>query len=209
MRNRSRCGPIICAVLCAGPALAAGKDDPKGALIAAGVLLVIAPLLQFLVAILLPRFTRRLHRAIATGFWPCAGWGALVAVLTVIVAAILNHGGPAGRGLMSVVLALVVGLGLAGGIGLSKLIGDWALRRWHVEPLGPFTVLCGATVWAWAAAIPIVGWFPGLLTIFAGLGASIQVVLQPRAFDPPAVPELAPQPMALTADASAADVEGQ
>lgn len=176
-------------LLGAGPALAAGKNDPKGAAVAVLAVLVLGALLQFLLAILLPRFTMRLQRALLTGFWPSAGWGALVAVLTVIVGVILGQGGAAGKTLVTVLAVAVAVLALAGGIGISKLIGDWSLRRWNVEPIGPLSVLCGATVWAWGVALPIVGWAAGLLGLFASLGAVIQVLLHPQAFDPPQVPE--------------------
>lgn len=171
-----------------GPASAAGKNDPKGAAAVALIALVVGAMLQFLLAILLPRFTLRMQRAIGAGFWPSAGWGALVAVLTVIVGVILGQGGTAGKTLVGVLVGVISLLALAGGLGLSKIIGDWALRRWHIEPLGPLTVLCGATVWAWGVAVPIVGWAAGLLGLFASLGAAVQVLLQPRAFDPPEAP---------------------
>lgn len=190
MRTR-RVAPLSGAVwlLVAGPALAADRNDPKGAAVAALAALIVGTLLQFLVAILLPRYSMRLQRAVATGLWPSAGWGALVALLTAIVGVILGQGGAAGKVLVGVLSGVVVILALTGGIGLSKIIGDWALRRWQVEPVGPLSVLCGATVWAWGAAVPIVGWVAGLLGLFASLGAAVQVMLQPRAFDPPEVPE--------------------
>jgi hypothetical protein len=80
---------------------------------------------------------------------------------------------------------MAVALALAGGTGLAKCLGDWALCRWDLPPTGPFSVLCGAVVWAWGAAVPIIGWTGGLLTLIAGLGAAVQVLLQPRAFDEP------------------------
>lgn len=172
----------------AGPALAADKQDPKAAAAAIMIALVAGALLQFLLAILLPHFTLRLQRALGTGFWPCAGWGALVAVLAVIVGVIVAQGGAAGKTLAAVLAAVVVVLALAGGIGISKIIGDWALRRWSMAPVGPLTVLCGATVWAWGVAVPIVGWAAGLLGLFASLGAAVQVLLHPHAFDPVAAP---------------------
>jgi hypothetical protein len=112
----------------------------------------------------------------------------MVAVLAVIVEVILGQGGAAGKVLVGVLGALVAILALAGGIGISKILGDWALRRWEIEPVGPLSVLCGATVWAWGAAVPLVGWVAGLLGLFASLGAAIQVLLHPQAFDPPQAP---------------------
>ena len=197
-RRVSLIGGAVWLLVAAGPALAAGKNDPKGAVAAVIGLLIVATLLQFLLAILLPRFTRRLQRAIRAGFWPSAGWGALVAVLTAIVGVILGQGGAAGKALVVVLAVAVSILALAGGLGISKLIGDWALRRWQVEPVGPLSVLCGATVWAWGVAVPVLGWVAGLLGLFASLGAAIQVLLHPQAFDPPEVtaaptaPQVAP-----------------
>lgn len=190
MRTRrvSLSGSAVWLFATAGPALAAGKNDPKGAAAAVVIALIVAALLQFLLAILLPRFTMRLQRAIATGFWPAAGWGALVVVLTVIVGVILGQAGAAGKALVGALIAVVSVLTLAGGIGISKIIGDWALRRWDVEPIGPLSVLCGATVWAWGAAVPVIGWVPGLLGLFASLGATVQVLLHPQTFDPRRAP---------------------
>ena len=175
-------------LLGAGPAFAAGGFDPKAALIASAVIPAAGVLVQFLVAILLPRFTLRMQRAIAEGFLPSAGWGALVATLAVIVAVVVGQGGAAGKALAGVVGVVAMILALAGGVGISKIFGDWAMRRWKVESMGPMTVLCGATVWAWGAAVPIFGWAAGLFSLIASLGAAVQVVLQPQAFDPPRAP---------------------
>lgn len=174
------------------PALAAGGKDGRGPVVVLLGLIVLTPLLQFCLAVLLPRFTLRVSRAVRGGFWPCVGWGALVAVLVAVVAAIFAQGGAAGKGLATGVAAAAVLTAVAGGIGLAKVMGDWALHRWQVEPQGPFSVLCGAIVWAWGAVLPVVGWATGLLTLLMGLGAAVQVILQPRCFDPPE--ETAPPP---------------
>jgi hypothetical protein len=191
-RRVSLTGSAVC-VLLAGPALAAGKGGPAPIAIAAIAIPLVGAMVQFLVAVLLPRFTLRLQRAIAEGFWPMTGWGAMVTVLTVILAVMFSQGGGgAGKTLAAVVGVAVLVLALTGGVGISKILGDWTLRRWEVEPVGPLSVLCGATVWAWGAAVPIVGWAAGLLGLFASLGAAVQVLLQPQAFDPPEAP-VAPQ----------------
>ncbi len=175
-------------MLAASPALAAGNFDPKSAAAVGLVVPLVGAMLQFLAALLLPGFARRLQRAIAGGFWPSVGWGAMVTVLTVIVAVILSRGGAAGKTLAAMVGVTAAILALAGGIGISRIFGDWALRRWEVEPVGPLSVLCGATIWAGGVSVPIVGWLAGLLGLFASLGAAVQVLLQPHAFEPPPAP---------------------
>lgn len=178
------------------PALGAGSDsDRQGAALATGAAVVLVPTLAFLAGLLLPQFTRRVQRAVETEFWPCAGWGAGLAILTGIVVAILAQGGQAGKGVAG---ALGAGAGLvavAGLGGLAKCLGDWALRRWHAEPVGPLSVLCGATLWAFAAALPVVGWTAGLLTLLAAFGAAGQVLLQPHAFDEKKLPQPPPVPL--------------
>lgn len=176
------------ALAAAAPANAADDGGWKGAAAAIAGVLIVSTILQFLLAILLPRFTMRLRTAIRTGFWPSAGWGALVATLTVIVFAVMSQGGQAGKAVGATAGIAVALLAFAGAIGVSGLIGDWALRRWEIASPGPFAVLCGALVWAFGAAVPIFGWAAGLLTLFASLGAAVQVLLQPRVFDPPAPP---------------------
>ncbi|MBU0606787.1 MAG: hypothetical protein KKI08_02825 [Armatimonadetes bacterium] len=178
-------GSLVWLLAGAGPALAADKQDPKGAAIALVAVLIVAVLVQFLLAVLLPRFTRRVQRAVGTGFWASAGWGGLVGVLAAVVGMVLAQGGAVGKALAGVVGATVLVAALAGGIGLAKIIGDWTLRRWDAEPVGPLSVLCGATVWAWGVAVPVVGWAAGLLGLFASMGAAVQVLLQGHVFDPP------------------------
>jgi hypothetical protein len=179
-------------VVLAGPAHAAGKGDPQGAMRLGFGLILFTPMVQFLLAILLPRFTMRVQRAVRTGFWPSAGWGALVVVLTIILALILKQGGAAGNWLAALIGMAVLLAAQAGGLGIAKIIGDWALRRWNVEPIGPLSVLCGATVWAWGACVPLVGWVAGFFTLLVSLGAAIQVLLQPTHFEAP--PELVVPP---------------
>ena len=181
--------------LLAGPALAAVKQDQQGAAIATVAAIVLTPALQFLLGVLLPQFTRRVQRAIETGFWPCAGWGAGLATLAGIVIGIIAQGGQAGKGLAGLVGAGTGLLLMAGLAGLAKCLGDWALRRWDAEPLGPLSVLCGATIWTFGAAVPVVGWTAGLLTLLAALGAAGQVLLQPHAFDEHKLPQPPPVPL--------------
>lgn len=185
-RSRRGLGLLIPACLLSGPVFAADAGGLKGAAVAILGGLLVAVLVQFLLAILLPRFTHRLQRAIAGDFWPCTGWGALVAVLAVVVGAVLGQGGQAGKTLVSLETILLALLAVAGSLGVAKAIGDWALRRWEVPPQGPLSVLCGGVVWWAAGAIPVVGWAAALLSLLASLGAVVQVLLQPHSFDPPA-----------------------
>jgi hypothetical protein len=181
----------------ATPALAVGTEsDRQGAAVAAAAAIILVPAFQFLVGILLPAFTRRTQRALETGFWPCAGWGVGFAALTGIVVGVVAQGGGAGKGLAGVFGGLSALLTLAGLAGVAKSLGDWALRRWDTEAVGPLSVLCGAMIWVWGAAVPVVGWIAGLLTLLAGLGAAGQVLLQPHAFDPQAPPKPPPVPLA-------------
>lgn len=178
---------VLLILLAAAPVLAAEKkQDYWGGVAILIVCAVVFPSVQFLTGILLPRYTRRTQRAIQDGFLPCAGWGALTALLAIIVSVILGQGGEAGKGLTVVVIVTIVLLALTGGAGTAKCIGDWALRRWGITSEGPFNVLCGAVVWTAGAILPIFGWIAGLFSLFANLGAAIQVILQPHAFDPEA-----------------------
>ena len=187
MRLPTRCFAVVFAVAgLAVPAMAAPDKDDKGALGAVLVLLLIPPL-QAALATMLPGFTRRSQRAIATGFWPSAGWGALLVVLTILVAGILNKGGQAGKGAAVALAVSAFVLAVAGGVGVSKCIGDWALRRWGLESMGPLSVLSGSLVWLWGALVPVIGWAAGLLSLFASLGAAAQVLLHPHAFDEPEI----------------------
>ncbi len=163
-----------------------------GAGLVAGLLLL--PTLQLVLAALVPAFTRRVRRAIATELAPSIGWGVLVVALTALVAAVLNQGGAPGKLVAGCVLLAALLLAVAGGLGISLALGEWAFRRWQLAPQGPVSVFCGGVIGSWAAAVPIIGWLAGILALFASLGAAVQALLQPHAFsDPPPVP---PSPFA-------------
>jgi dolichol-phosphate mannosyltransferase len=74
-------------------------------------------------------------------------------------------------------------LAIAGCVGIAKAIGDWAFERWGESASGPLAALTGSVVWFFGALVPIVGWLAGLLSLFAGLGAAVLVILHPRAYD--------------------------
>ncbi len=169
------------------------KDDPGG-LIAVALTLVLVPLLQFVFSIFVPRFTRRAARAYEAAFMPSAGWGAAVVVLFVILASIFTNAGGAGDKVGAGLAITAALLAIAGGVGISMLLGDWALRRWGLGPMGPLSVLVGATVWVCGALAPIVGWLLGLLSLFASLGIAVQLVLHPAAFDEPVAEQAAEEP---------------
>ena len=198
MRRPTFAGITVVAGLLAlscGPVLAQGTEGEDGGMIALVVLLVVVgiiPPLQLVVASLLPAFTLRTARAIRTSFWPSAGWGALVVVLVAVAASILSQGGKAGQGVAIALGVAATLLAVAGCIGVAKHMGDWSLRRWRLASPGPLSVLIGAVMWSWGALVPVLGWLAGLLTLFASLGAAVQVILHPRHFDeasalPPAI----------------------
>lgn len=186
--------PPVCALLTT-PVVAADEQDRQGAAIATMAAIVLTPALQLVLGILLPQFTRRVQRGLETGFWPCAGWGAGLAILSGIVIGIIAQGGQAGKSLAGAIGAGTGLLLMAGLAGLAKCLGDWALRRWNAEPVGPLSVLCGATLWTFGAAVPVVGWTAGLLTLLAAFGAAGQVLLQPHAFDERELPKPPPVPL--------------
>lgn len=170
-------------VAAAGGVCADDGSPDQGAFIAVVVALALIVPLQFAVATILPAFTRCTQRAIACEFWTCAGWGGLVGVLVTTVAAIFGSAGGAARA-VGIAIAIAAGvLALAGTVGVAKCIGDWAFQRWGEVASGPVSVLAGSVVWAFGAVVPIVGWLGAVLSLFAGLGAAVLVVLNPRVFD--------------------------
>jgi len=183
-RPARHCWAVLAAVSCATPALAQGgakPGDPRGPL----VLLVFAPLVPFIVAALLPTFTKRAERAFRSRFGASFGWGILLAILAGVVAGILTKGGPPGQVAASVVAGFALLVALSGLVGLAKAIGDWSLRRWGMTSLGPLSVLLGAPLWLIGAAIPLVGWLAGIVTLVASIGVTACVVLAPATFDEP------------------------
>ena len=186
-------GLTLAACALAAPALAEpAKQDPGGpAFILLGALVLI-PSLQLVFASLLPAFVRRVERALAGMFWSCFGWGALCLVLGGIVAAILGQGGKPGQALAAVMLVAAVFIALVALSGVAKRLGDRVLTAWDAPPLGPVSVLIGATLLTWGCAIPVVGWAAGAVLLIASLGAGVQVLLHPGTYDPPPAP--APSP---------------
>lgn len=144
---------------------------------------LLLPFLQLVISALLPAFTRRAQRCIASGFWPCAGWGALSGLLIGVVAGIFSSAGGAAQTLAASLGIGALVLAIAGGVGTAKLIGDWALARWGLGSMGPLSVLVGSAIWLLAAVLPGVGWAAGILSLIASLGVAVQVLLSPRAFD--------------------------
>lgn len=183
LRRAARTLGVVAAGAAASAAWGAKEENPAGALAAVAIFLALTPIVQFAVAALLPAFTRRANRAVCTGFWPSAGWGALFTVLVVTVAAILAQGGQAGQVVAGVAGGGAAALALAGGVGIAKCLGDWSLGRWGLGEMGPLSVATGALLWALGAMVPVVGWAGALLCLFASLGAGVQVLLHPGAFD--------------------------
>jgi len=185
-----------------GLSWAAGKEDQQGALIALAVFVGLTPLYQFLIAALFPVFTRRVTRALRTEFWSLAGWGALFAVLTLLVGLVLAQGGDAGQAFAGLGAAVALLVALAGTTGAAKIIGDWSLARWGKEEMGPLSVVIGGPLFALGALVPLVGNIAGLLLLFCGLGAGALVLLRPASYDAEAeapaegqpAPEAAPSP---------------
>jgi len=111
-----------------------------------------------------------------------------------VIATTFSKAGGAGQQAGAGLAILCALLAVAGGLGVSMLLGDWALRRWQLPPMGPLSVLVGAIVWVCGALVPIVGWLLGLLILFASLGITVQLLIHPRAFDPPPVPVVEDEP---------------
>jgi len=159
-----------------------GNKDSGAAIGALVAVLLIVPL-QFAIALLFPAFTRRTQRAIAAEFWPCAGWGALIVVLAIIVGAIFSWAGKGGQGVAIAVGVVTALLAIAGGVGLSRCIGDWAFRRWDETVPGPLSVLAGSVLWCLGGVIPVVGWTAAVFSLFASLGAAVLSLLHSAAGD--------------------------
>jgi len=158
-----------------------GSSDDVFVAVALAIALIVP--LQFLAAILLPGFTRRLRRAIGREFYTCAGWGGLVGVLVTTLAVVFGSAGQAGQVVAGAIGGGTVLLAIAGTAGIAKCIGEWAYARWGETASGPVSVLAGSVVWLFGAMVPVIGWLGALLSLFAGLGAAVLVILHPRAYD--------------------------
>lgn len=179
----------------AGPAWGAeGQPDRAGWFLIPLGLLTLVPSFNVLLTVLVPRLCRRVQRALGESLWTCAGWGALTMTLVAVLAGVLGRGGRVGQGAASLVIATAVLGALLGTLGIARMLGDRALRECGHPVPAPLSVLVGSIIGTWACAIPVVGWAAGFLALVASLGATVQVLLQPGAFDGPQSATTPPDP---------------
>ena len=182
-------------VLLAAHAEAQANGAPAQAIWLLGCLLV--PLawgaFQALVVILFPRWTAAAREAVEERRWACIGWGAAIALLTLLVVLAGTAAKGPLAGLAGFVLMLVALAGVLGFVGVAAAVGARLVPSGSpVEERTPWQALVGGLTLGFACLTPILGQVLALAVSLAGLGAAARTLVTGLRTVPPPAEEPTP-----------------